>query len=158
MKRLDLSGQKFGLLTAVAYTSNRHWRCQCDCGNECVVQGKHLRTGHTTSCGCYKIAAAVSRIRHGHARAGHHSPTHRSWRAAQTRCDNPKSRDYPSYGARGIAVCGRWRSFDNFLADMGPRPNGMTLDRWPNVNGNYEPGNCRWATRNQQAKNKRKKR
>jgi len=72
------------------------------------------------------------------------------------RCRNPKSKRYSDYGGRGITVCDRWESFENFLADMGERPDGMTLDRYPNVNGNYEPGNCRWATTKQQANNVRR--
>jgi hypothetical protein len=82
------------------------------------------------------------------------TPTHISWSCMITRCTNPNTRHYPRYGGRGIAVCDRWRnSFENFLADMGERPDGTTLDRYPNRDGNYEPGNCRWATAKEQATN-----
>jgi hypothetical protein len=78
-----------------------------------------------------------------------------SWEMMNARCNNPKATGYENYGGRGITVCERWRRFENFLADMGPRPAGTTLDRWPNNDGNYEPGNCRWATRAQQLGNRR---
>lgn len=81
------------------------------------------------------------------------SPTYRSWSMMVTRCTNANVDNYKHYGGRGIQVCDRWRAFSTFLADMGERPNGMTLDRWPNKNGDYEPGNCRWATWKEQARN-----
>jgi hypothetical protein len=83
------------------------------------------------------------------------SPTWLSWKSMIGRCANPKNPDYPEYGGRGITVCERWLKFENFFADMGVRPEGMSLDRYPNVNGNYEPNNCRWATAQLQASNRR---
>ena len=95
---------------------------------------------------------------HGHRRTHVGSPTYRSWATMIQRCTNPRVTSFPNYGARGIKVCRRWRAFKNFLADMGERPDGTTLDRFPNNDGDYAPGNCRWATKQQQAENSRKSR
>jgi hypothetical protein len=92
---------------------------------------------------------------HGHRPASGRSPTYASWHAMITRCANPNTSGWEYYGGRGITVCDRWRDFANFLADMGPRPEGLSIDR-VNVNGNYEPGNCRWATASEQVANRRK--
>lgn len=97
----------------------------------------------------------ASRIIHGHKSGGFESPTHMAWRAMKRRCSNKNCNSYPNYGGRGIKVCERWNSFVNFLEDMGEVPTGLTLDRYPDNNGNYEPSNCRWATRNQQVRNTR---
>jgi hypothetical protein len=94
------------------------------------------------------------RLTHGHARKGGQSPTYRTWRAMLQRCDYPSMNNWDWYGGRGITVCDRWRSFENFLADMGERPDGLTLDR-KNPNGNYEPANCHWATWAEQMANRR---
>ena len=91
---------------------------------------------------------------HGHFSNGRMSPTYQSWRAMKHRCLNPKASDWPHYGGRGIQVCERWMMFENFLADMGERPEGMTIDR-ENNDGGYEPRNCRWATRQTQTRNSR---
>lgn len=93
-------------------------------------------------------------IRHGHAAGGRTSPTYRAWHSMINRCTNPRMRNYCDYGGRGVSVCARWRDFAAFLADMGERPAGLTLDRRDN-DGDYEPGNCRWATTGEQARNKR---
>lgn len=95
----------------------------------------------------------TGRRTHGHTLKGKPSPTMLSWRAMRDRCTKPNHTKWPRYGARGIKVCDRWMVFENFLADMGERPEGRTLDRYPDNDGNYEPGNCRWATPTQQANN-----
>jgi hypothetical protein len=138
------------------------WNCLCDCGNSVVVRGSALRNHTTRSCGCLqkqhaKQLARTSLAKHGHTARGLKSPEYFSWCAMIQRCTNPKNNRYAIYGGRGISVCSRWteeKGFDHFLSDMGPRPKGMTLDR-EETNGNYEPDNCRWATRSTQMKNRR---
>ena len=97
---------------------------------------------------------SVLNTRHGHVRVGRRTPTYSSWAGMVSRCTNPNQPGWKYYGARGITVCDRWRTFDNFLADMGERPDGKTLDRKDN-DGNYEPGNCQWATPTEQVRNRR---
>lgn len=97
-------------------------------------------------------------VRHGHTSGRTMSPTYYSWSTMRTRCRNPKCNRYANYGGRGIRICERWELFENFLADMGERPSGLSLDRYPDKNGNYEPGNCRWATSKEQAQNRRPRR
>jgi len=130
-----------------------YWLCACDCGSYSVVMGARLRRGRTRSCGCLqKEQAKISVRTHGQS----YSPTYRAWTSMKTRCCNPRYTDYPSYGAKGITVCPRWQeSFEAFFADMGPKPDGKTIDRFPNKTGNYEPGNCRWATPEEQSQNQR---
>ena len=150
----DETGNVYGRLTVVARAANHRiyvrWDCVCQCGRRAVVRGVDLRLGHTQSCGC--LARERGR-KHGHA-GRIVSREYQTWRDLRSRCNNPRCDHYGNYGGRGIRVCRRWSKFENFLADMGPRPKGMSLDRIDNA-GNYEPGNCRWATDEEQSRNTR---
>jgi hypothetical protein len=129
-----------------------HWLCSCDCGNEREVWDFSLLRGQSQSCGClHGLIQMARQTTHGLS----DSREHRIWRAMKQRCTNSRSSNYSYYGGRGITICSRWlNSFENFYADMGPCPKGLTLER-KNVNGNYTPRNCYWATRLQQALNRR---
>ena len=156
----DLRGLRFGRLTAIEPTPQRRhggivWRCMCDCGKEALVGAGPLYAKEIRSCGCLqKENALAANTRHGHSIGKYPSREYRSWTKMRARCCNPKTDCYHNYGGRGIAVCTRWSQFKNFLTDMGPRPPHTTLDRI-DVNGNYEPSNCRWADWQTQARNQR---
>jgi hypothetical protein len=161
---LNLKGKRFGRLLVVEKTHipnahNAMWKCQCDCGNATVAAAANI--GRTTfSCGCLAKETAAALLRGNTYTRTHnqsHTPEHDAWGRMQQRCYNPNDHKYPIYGARGITICQRWLdSFENFYADMGPRPSPKhSIDRYPNNDGNYEPENCRWATNPQQSRNKR---
>lgn len=153
----DHTGRRFGRLVAMAIeprvegAQHRRWTCLCDCGALTSVSSSHLVRLKVRSCGC------LGNTTHGHTRGYRGSPEYHSWKAAWSRCTNPGNPSFVYYGERGITMCDRWRGehgFENFLADMGPRPSGMSLDRIDNDRG-YEPGNCRWATAKEQRHNRR---
>lgn len=152
----------FGRLTVIAdcgQTDKSYsiWLCHCDCGKEKVIKGRQMTSGSTISCGCVqRESAAKLNAIHGCGGRKKKTRAYNAWRAMMQRCYNENFIRFPNYGGRGITVCERWRgSFVNFLEDMGEAPtNKHSIDRFPNVNGNYEPSNCRWATREQQDKGK----
>ena len=153
-KRLELTGQRFGKLTVIRRSHQDQWQawvwaCQCDCGTEVPVRGATLKAGSTAACA--SCAAVERNTTHGQSR----TPLYARWRAMIERTRNSNSDEFRNYGGRGISVCERWSSFENFASDMGPtfRPE-LTLDRL-DVDGNYEPDNCRWATQRDQQRNKR---
>lgn len=154
-KLIDLTGMKFWRWTVVAPARKDGeviWWCQCECGTEKFVSGPNLRSGKTKSCGCLQKEMARNQHR-VHRMSGH--PIYNSWGGMRDRCYNPNTKEWQHYGGRGIKVCKRWDEFKNFLADMfATWEPGLTLDRI-DVNGNYEPSNCRWADYSTQNRNRR---
>lgn len=152
-KVVDITGEKFGLLTVLGLHGLNEkkktlWECLCDCGNKTIVLGDNLKRS-TKSCGCLRVAKSTT---HG----GSYTTEYNTWHSMINRCCNPNNKDFINYGGRGITVCERWKSdFNNFVEDMGKKPSKYySIDR-ADVNGNYEPSNCKWATRSQQERNKR---
>ncbi len=160
MPKMNLIGMRYGKLTVVSdYPSDKRQQsrfvCECDCGNTNVVLGRVLKSGDAKSCGCLRIEegrkAGLKSAKHGMLR----TPTYRSWQAMKDRCLNKNSPNTKWYGEKGVKICDSWLTFEGFLADMGERPEGTTLDRI-NPFGDYEPENCRWADEATQKANTRK--
>jgi hypothetical protein len=152
-------GEEFDRLTVKEIIPGKKYimvRVVCKCGAERIVYKFTLLNGKSKSCGCLqKEAARRKNLTHGMAR----SSEYKIWQQMKERCTNPNNNHFKDYGGRGITVCERWLKFENFYADMGPRPAPKhELDRYPNQKGNYEPGNVRWATRKQQMRNRRNNR
>lgn len=152
-RTLDLTGQRFGRLVVQCKCPEKGkrgeilWYCLCDCGGESVSRANGLKSGNSSSCGCLRVEATKT---HGMTK----TRTFKSWESMKQRCNNPKAPSYSSYGGRGIRVCDRWlENFSFFFEDMGERPEGKTLDR-VDVNGDYTPENCRWASASEQQRNK----
>lgn len=133
---------------------------KCECGVRSVLNCHKVKTGHTRSCGCFRNEKSSQRLVkniNGNKHGGCHTEAYKSWQKMKARCENKAQYGYESYGGRGIVVCERWQSFALFLEDMGERPSGMSIDRI-DVNGNYEPENCKWSTVKEQGRNKRNNR
>lgn len=154
-RAVNLENVRFNKLTVLKRdggNKNATWLCQCDCGNKTIVSTTHLKSGHTKSCGCVRIAN-ISVVNKTHGRANK-SRTYRSWKELRQRCLNPNSDKWKWYGQKGITVAPEWNNYEVFLRDMGERPANKTIDRI-NPNWGYYPENCRWATAKEQAETNR---
>jgi hypothetical protein len=164
-RRIDMTGQRFGRLLVIKHSYTRHyqnggaapyWQCRCDCGAKTIVARANLMNKSVVSCGCKqkedRIKQGKKNKTHGETYRTGETEYH-SWQSMRQRCNNPNYHSYNGWGGRGIKICKRWGRFENFLADMGRRPKGTTLDRI-NSDGDYKPSNCRWATKHEQRHNR----
>lgn len=154
----DLGGQVFGRLLVLSYAGKASWNARCECGVLKTIRSNHLISGRSRSCGCLSREMTAARRRsHGESCGGKVSAEYAAWSKMKSRCYDENDKEYHNYGGRGIQVSQRWvDSFENFLADVGRRPTARhSLDRYPDQNGDYSPGNVRWATLKEQGRNKR---
>lgn len=163
MRSVDLTGQVFGRLKVISQAPsvkwgtgvNAMWNCRCSCGADTVTAGSQLRRGRAQSCGCLqKEIVGYLATKHGHYTKAGRSPEYLAWTSMIQRCTNPKSPSFEHYGGRGIDLCPEWKDFATFYKDMGPRPDGCSLERSDNNLG-YFPANCYWATKVAQQNNRR---
>jgi len=154
-KAIDLKGRRFGRLVVRERTPGGRCIAVCDCGKTHDARVTHILAGKIRSCGCLNGDRRRSRVKHGEFSGGKTTAEYRAWNAIKARCHRPTCPSYHRYGERGIAVADEWRfDFLRFLADMGRRPTRQhSIERIDNDKG-YEPGNCKWATADEQAKNK----
>lgn len=149
-----LNGQRFGLLTVIERAGSAEgfalWKCRCDCGREIIVAGNKLRAGRKNCCPSaeHKSARRISLT-------VEYKSEYQSWRKMRDRCNDPNHKAYLNYGGRGITVCDRWKVFRDFMLDMGRKPHPRYTIEREDVNGNYEPANCKWIARADQGRNKR---
>lgn len=159
---IDLTGLKFGRLLVKRKSTEKNkygvllWECLCDCGNIVNLLTSSIKSGNTQSCGCLSRDNLIQRNKDNATHGLSRTPIYITWGGIVQRCTNPTDSHFPDYGGRGISICDRWRnSFENFYADMGPKPGPEYSIERSNNNGDYEPGNCIWVTKSEQNNNRR---